>query len=325
MKNLLILCLSLISLSSYSTGLAQDATSPEDSMADFCKKYPRDAYSSLTRIPHASQWFEIYKVAPGVTAIYEPHQWQEAIFYLIEGESTALLFDTGNGIGNLAPVVNSLTDKPVTVLNSHSHYDHVGGNYSFDNILGMDTAFTVGRQQGIPNSEIAIEVSSGALCRQPPEGVNESTHVGRPYKITKTIQDGHQIDLGSRVLEVIHIPGHTPDAIALIDREAGLLWTGDSFYAGPIWLYAPETDLTAYRQSLQRLIVELPNINALLPAHNTPWVEPSVLPEVLAKFDAMLRGQGTRISGGDGTVEYRFQNEDRFSFLLRDEPLPYKQ
>jgi hypothetical protein len=71
-------------------------------MAGFCKKYPREAYASLNRIAHASQWFELHKIAPGVTAIYKPHQWQEAISYLIEVESSALVFDTGNGIDHIA-------------------------------------------------------------------------------------------------------------------------------------------------------------------------------------------------------------------------------
>jgi glyoxylase-like metal-dependent hydrolase (beta-lactamase superfamily II) len=43
--------------------------------------------------------------------------------------------------------------------------------------------------------------------------------------------------------QILHITGHTDDSIALLDAEAGFLWTGDSFYEGPIWLYFPEIDL----------------------------------------------------------------------------------
>ena len=55
--------------------------------------------------------------------------------------------------------------------------------------------------------------------------------------------------LGDRLLEIIATPGHTPDAIALLDKQNGLLFTGDSFYVGPIWLFRPETDLDAYVES----------------------------------------------------------------------------
>jgi metal-dependent hydrolase (beta-lactamase superfamily II) len=107
-------------------------------MAGFCKKLPRPEYLNLSKIDLQNDWFEVYQVAPGVTAIYEPFQWQEVISYLIEGQESALLFDTGNGIADIAPVIESLTNKPVSVLNSHSHYDHVGGNYAFEYILTLN-------------------------------------------------------------------------------------------------------------------------------------------------------------------------------------------
>ncbi len=294
------------------------APDPAQSMADFCAKLPRPAYSALERVPIGSDWFEAYRVTSGVTAIYEPWQWQEVISYLIEGDDRALLFDTGNGIGDIHAVVEELTPKPIVVLNSHGHYDHVGGNFAFETIYGMDTDFTRQRQAGQTHAQIAVEVSDPALCRPLPAGVSEETHVGRPYAIDHFIKDGHIFDLGGRQLEVLHIPGHTPDAIALIDRSDGLLWTGDSFYAGPIWLFAPETDFDAYADSLARLAKEVPNLQALLPAHNTPWESPQRLIELEQAFGQLKAGRAQAIDQGDGMVEYRLPGVDRFSFLLRE-------
>jgi len=48
-----------------------------------------------------------------------------------------------------------------------------------------------------------------------------------------------RIDLGGRSLEVLHVPGHAPDAIALRDEAHGLLFTGDTFYEGPIYVFSP--------------------------------------------------------------------------------------
>lgn len=303
--------------------VSPEEVSPAKSLAEFCSKLPRKEYAKLERVQYPDDWFELYAVAPGVTAIYEPHQWQEVISYLIEGETDALLFDTGNGLGDVAAVVRALTTKPFAVLNSHGHYDHVGGNYAFEKIYGMDTAFTRKCQRGHANKDIAIEASAQALCRPLPKGVTQQNHVGRPYKVTEFIGDGFRIDLGGRELEIIHVAGHTPDAIALIDREAGLMWTGDSYYSGPIWLWAPETDLKAYARSLQRLSKEVPNLKALLPAHNTPWVAPEVLRRVDKGFRAMLNGKSVPVPQGDGTVAHRVKGETEFSFLMRDEPLPY--
>lgn len=309
----------MVALPSYAA-----ATDPATSMADFCKKLPRAEYNDLSQTPVESDWFEVYQIAPGVSAIYEPHQWQEVISYLIEGDQQALLFDTGNGIADIAKVVAALTDKPVSVLNSHTHYDHVGGNFAFAKVYGMDTPFTRARQSGHPNQDIAIEASKQALCRPLPEGVTQQNHIGRPFKVTDFLNDGDQIDLGGRQLEVLHVPGHTPDAIALIDKAAGLMWTGDSYYSGPIWLFAPETDLDAYAKSLQRLIANAKDLKALLPAHNTPWVSPDVLPRVAQGLEIMLSGNAKRMPQGDAMVEYQIEGESEFSFLMRDEPIPYK-
>lgn len=294
-----------------------------DSMADFCRELPRPEYADLRQENIEDNWFEVYRLAPGVKAIYEPHQWQEVISYLIEGERRALLFDSGNGIGDIHSLVTSLTDKPIAVLNSHSHYDHVGGNYAFEKIYGMDTEFTRLRQGGRTNSQIAIEVSPQALCRPLPDGVTVKNHIGRAYKISEVVADGSIIDLGGRELEVMHIPGHTPDAIALLDREARLMWTGDSYYSGPIWLFADETDLDAYDTSLEKLVAELEHIDTLLPAHNTPWVDARVLIDVQKDFRDMLAGKLIRSAQEDGTAEYRSGKTRPFSFLMRDEPLPY--
>src|SRR5271170_3520586 len=96
------------------------AEPPQTISPDWCKALPRPEYKSLERVLPNDPWFEVYKVAPGVFAIYEPHQAEEVISYLIVGTKQALLFDTGMGIGNLQSLVSRLTSRPIVVLNSHT-------------------------------------------------------------------------------------------------------------------------------------------------------------------------------------------------------------
>ena len=208
------------------------------------------------------------------------------------------------------------TGSPVTVLNSHSHADHVGGNYAFTDILSTMDDFAIARSRGLPHEAVAEEVSPQALCRGLPDGLMASEHVLRPYPLAERIRDGEIIDLGGRQLEVIAVPGHTPDAIALLERAPGYLWTGDSFYVGPIWLYAPETDFDAYRASMARLAALAPELTALFPAHNTPEADPGLLVEALAGFDAMRAGEIESQPEWPGTVTYPVGS---FSFLVRDD------
>jgi glyoxylase-like metal-dependent hydrolase (beta-lactamase superfamily II) len=114
---------------------------------DWCRALPRPEYKTVERLSISDPWFEVYKPAQGVFAIYEPHQAEETISYLIVGEKRAL-FDTGMGISDLKKVIAQLTKLPIILLNSHTHNDHVGDNWEFSRIYGMDTDFTPQNARG---------------------------------------------------------------------------------------------------------------------------------------------------------------------------------
>ena len=138
------------------------------SIPDWCKPLPRPEYKALERVLANEPWFEVYKVAPAVFAIYEPHQAEETISYLIVGHKQAVLFDTGMGIDNIRNVVSRLTSRPVVVLNSHTHDDHVGGNWQFPFVYGMDTDFTRTNAKG-SREDAQAEITPdrcAAICRR---------------------------------------------------------------------------------------------------------------------------------------------------------------
>lgn len=257
----------------------------------WCKALPRPEYKTLERVKVSDSWFEVYKVRPGVFAIYEPHQSEETIGYLILGKERALLFDTGMGISDIKKGVAELTKLPITVLNSHTHDDHVGGNWQFDNVLGMDTDFTRTNAKG-SREDAQAEIAPGEICGELPKGFDAKTYATKPWKISRTILDGEKIDLGGRTIEVLSTPGHTPDAISLLDRANGQLFTGDTYYPAPIWLYRPETDFDAYAASIQRLAALSPQIKLVLGAHNIPVAPPSILATLVKAFAEVRAGNG---------------------------------
>jgi glyoxylase-like metal-dependent hydrolase (beta-lactamase superfamily II) len=279
----------------------------------WCQKLPRPEYSKLQRIPVPDTWFEVYKVAPDVFAIYEPHQFEETISYLIVGHARALLFDTGMGIGDLKALTSKLTTLPVTVLNSHTHNDHVGDNWRFDTVYGMDTEFTRQNAKG-SKADAQAEIAPGEICGALPAGFNRSAYSTRPWHVTKWLHEGDSIDLGGRTLEVIATPGHTPDSLCLFDRASGLLFSGDTYYPGPIWLFRPETDLVAYRKSMQRLAALQPQVRLVFGAHNIPVASPKVLGELAAAFDKVQAGQVQCRPAGEGKVVYEVGS---ITFLMK--------
>ena len=290
------------------------ALAAQTSVPDWCRALPRPEYKTLERVRISDPWFEVYKVVPGVFAIYEPHQAEETIGYLIVGEKRALLFDTGMGISDVKKVVTELTRLPVVVLNSHTHDDHVGGNWEFSTIYGMDTDFTRENARG-SRVDAQAEITPDQICGALPQGFDAKAYATRPWKITAYTHDGDRFDLGGRSLEVIATPGHTPDAISLIDRANGLLFTGDKYYPAPIWLFRPETDLDAYAASIRRLAALAPQVKIVIGAHNIPVASPTVLARLVMAFDAVRAGKIKPVPEPAGKVLYKV---DDISFLMRD-------
>ena len=280
---------------------------------EWCRGLPRPEYKSLVRVTTGDPWFEVYKPASGVFAIYEPHQAEEVISYLITGSNGALLFDTGMGISDIKKVAEELTKLPILVLNSHTHDDHVGGNWEFETVHGMDTDFTRKNAQG-SREDAQAEITPDQICGSLPKGFDAKSYATRPWKISAYTHDGDRFDLGGRTIEVIATPGHTPDAISLFDRSNGLLFTGDTYYPAPIWLFRPETDLDAYAASIRRLAALAPQVKLVLGAHNIPVAPPTVLPGLVAAFDAVRAGKVAATADSPGKVLYKV---DGFSFLMR--------
>jgi glyoxylase-like metal-dependent hydrolase (beta-lactamase superfamily II) len=285
----------------------------QNAIPEWCRPLPRPEYKNLERIPVHDSWFEVYRPARDVFAIYEPHQAEEVISYLIVGQRRALLFDTGMGISDIHKVAAKLTALPIVVLNSHTHDDHVGGNWQFHTIYGMDTDFTRSNARG-SREDAQAEITPDQLCGALPQGFNAKAYSTRPWKITAYTHDGDRFDLGGRTLEVIATPGHTPDAISLIDRANGLLFTGDTYYPAPIWLFRPETDLDAYAASIRRLATLTPQVKLVLGAHNIPVASPTVLSQLVAAFDAVRAGKVQPVPASPGKVLYTVGG---ISFLMR--------
>ena len=95
------------------------------------------------------------------------------------------------------------------MLNSHTHNDHVGDNWEFSEIYGMDTEFTRINAKG-STVDAQAELVSGSICGHLPAGFDAKSYATRPFHINRWIHDGDTLDLGGRVLKVIQRPGIRP-------------------------------------------------------------------------------------------------------------------
>ena len=274
---------------------------------------PRPEWAAFGRVRQDQDWFEVYRVDDDVYAIYEPGQFEEVISFLIVGDARALLFDTGLGIGDMRRVVRQLTDREVIVLNSHTHYDHIGGNHQFERIYARDTDYTRARARGSEPAAVAGFLQPGWVWKPLPAGFDRAAYRSRPFSIERSVDDGDVIDLGGRRLEVLSTPGHAPDAICLLDRERRLLFTGDTFYLASLYAHLEGSDFDTYAASAARLGALATEVDAVLTSHNVPRADPRYLGGLAAAFDAIRAGTATDYIVSDGLREYIFQD---FSIIV---------
>jgi glyoxylase-like metal-dependent hydrolase (beta-lactamase superfamily II) len=280
--------------------------------ANWWDALPRPEWGEHERLDDGSGWFEVYRLQPDVLAILESGQFEEVISYLLLGTERALLFDTGLGIGDIQAVVAGLTELPVVVLNSHSHYDHIGGNHQFDWIFGPDQPYTRGRTNGLDHEVVKEAVAPGWIWKPLPSGFDPAQFATRGYVIDEFVTEGSVIDLGDRSLEVLLTPGHAPDSLCLLDRQRGLLFTGDTFYPAPLYTHIDGSDFDAYRASAHRLAGLAPLVRFLLPGHNVGRVGSEYLIRMATAFDAVAGGEADYVVT-DGNREYSFEN---FSIIV---------
>ena len=150
----------------------------------------------------------IKEVHPGIYLMDEAH---ETTGYLVIGRDRACVIDTMNGYNDLCETVWKLTDKPITVINTHGHPDHIYGNVYFNEAYLHPADLSLA-QQFITDPEFVRECQTRGLHMPP---FNE-------------VREGDVFDLGDRHLEVYELPGHTPGSILLLLREDRILFTGDS-------------------------------------------------------------------------------------------------
>jgi predicted amidohydrolase YtcJ/glyoxylase-like metal-dependent hydrolase (beta-lactamase superfamily II) len=271
---------------------------------------PRPEWKNLpiVKMPARDSWFEVHKLQPNLYAILEPSNWQEVISYLFIGKTKALLWDTGMDIGDMKQVVGDLTRLPVTVLNSHSHSDHMGGDYQFTDVWAFDDAsgFARANQAGVVHAKAIGNVGPGSMARETPARFSLANYYIHPYTVTHWVTDGEKINLGNRVLEVVASPGHSPDGISLLDRANRLLLVGDDFYNSDLYAHLTGSSLADYTATATRLAGLAGTVRYILPSHNVSMISSHWLIAMNDAFQAIKNKTATNYTDSTKTRVYDF-------------------
>ncbi|MEW1585841.1 MBL fold metallo-hydrolase [Micromonospora vinacea] len=197
-------------------------------------------------------WYSRADVDGHVVRISEPHvnELLSANFWWLRGTDRDIVIDAGLGVVALREAIPGLFARDPMVVLTHAHLDHVGAAAEF------------GDRAAHPAGEAVPELMIDVL---PDPGYDPAAYRVEPMTLHRLLDDGDRVDLGGRVLTVLHLPGHTPGSIALLEERTGTLYSGDIIYEGALIDNLPNSDVAAYRRSMQ-FLVDL-DVSVVHPGH----------------------------------------------------------
>ena len=208
------------------------------------------------------------------TWIGNGHRTYNESLYLVEGNDRAVLIDAGTRVPGLDKIVAGITSKPVTMILTHGHGDHVGG---------------VG-----PFPEVWIGPADEPMLR----------NSQRRYKgEVKHLTDGETIDLGGRKLEVMFTPGHTSGSVTFFDKANHYGFSGDAFGSTNLLVFTYLSNVKASAAKVEKYMKDN-DIRFLYPGHYSGdnLESPKRVTDIKNLCDDLLTGkrQGTKSDGNNG-------------------------
>jgi len=244
------------------------------------------------------EWFTIDRIDEHTYIVSEYRHWEETHCYLLNGTERSLLIDTGLGICNISEIIKELTDKPVTAIATHIHWDHIGGHKYYPDFYAHEEELNW-LNGGFPQPLESIKRYVVDRCDLP-DGYDVNTYEFFQGTPTKVLHGGEYIGLGERSIEILHTPGHAPGHMCFWEEEKGYLYTGDLVYKGMVTAWFPSTNPQAYLQSLEK-IAELP-VKQVFPAHHSLNIQTEI---IIRMRDAFRQLNAKRqLHHGSGTFNY---------------------
>jgi glyoxylase-like metal-dependent hydrolase (beta-lactamase superfamily II) len=205
--------------------------------------------------PVPADWYTVKPLADGVSLIRERHAqaWMRCNIWHIQGRDRDLLIDSGMGLRPLKTEVVALRERPVTLVSSHAHFDHIGGAWEFDDRRGHRLEAAIHEHPHNDATCASAWIGAELLTKLPHAGYDLKAFSIRPAPLTGYLDEGDRLDLGDRSFMVFHLPGHSPGSIALYEEKTRTLFSGDVIYDGALIDNAWHSNADDYRVSLERL------------------------------------------------------------------------
>lgn len=187
------------------------------------------------------------------------NDFQENTYILYDDTKEAVIFDPGcfrrHEEEELADKIRELALRPVRLINTHCHLDHVFGNkFVADQYrLGLE----------IHRGELKVLEAVPQVCMM--YGLPPAAPSPTPSRF---IEAGEVIEFGETQLEVLLTPGHSPASLSFYCRESGFVIAGDVLFYGSIGRTdLPGGDFATLISSIREQLLVLPEDTIVYPGH----------------------------------------------------------
>lgn len=222
------------------------------------------------------------RVYKNIYAFAEFSHWEKVISYLIVDRTKAFLIDTGMGYESIYNEIKAITLCPITVLLTHSHWDHIGGIGNFDDVWVYDNEFEKNKLEtgfvssDIPELTFSKFYSDGFFPKKFSVSGKNNIHIFNNH--TKIFSD-------TFIIDCFNTPGHTPGSSCFYIEKYAALFTGDTLYPGPLYAFLPESNWRKYVGSVVNLKFYLPNVDHVFPGHNSIHESNFFLRDIINNFE----------------------------------------
>jgi glyoxylase-like metal-dependent hydrolase (beta-lactamase superfamily II) len=222
--------------------------------------------------------------------VYLLNEYDSSNCYLVIGEEKALLIDCGLGFCDLKGEVEKLCDKPLTVVATHGHVDHIGGAGQFGRVYihPLDTALLNRIQTGVFLRKLFLSMSDAVKKN----GFTKKDIIRYPKPEFLPAEDGYTFDLGGRMVTVHHTPGHTRGSIALVLNEDKFVFSGDNV-CDALWMHLPGATTLEEWLPGAKWLYEISKTHRVFWGHRVPELKTQYIAQVIHWGEEILKNKNS--------------------------------
>lgn len=271
---------------------------------------------------------EIVKIGDGIYQI--KYYWlgmSDVYCFLILGQEKALMIDTCYSTTHALEYARTVTDLPIEVVNTHGHFDHIGGNGDFENVYLSEEDYITAKEHSdyefLSNMmkcfEEKNELMKTFLSYGENRGTMEETLKSKPVVYMPLPKEGH-FELGGRKVTFISTPGHTRGSICLLDEKTGYFFVGDMACEEAVLLgFDHSTSVTEYLVSIRKMkdYYLLNGGTKIIPSHHALPVREDIFTRYETMCEEIISGELKGQEHDDGISQGKSAKLNQLQIVYR--------